>query len=317
MGPSRCSGRRTLVTVVALATSLTAGFAATASTAAASAHYPVVYSVVAALGGAFAPDSPPPGANNWACHPTTAHPDPVVLVNGTFANEDNNWQTLSPLLANNGYCVFTFNYGGPPALGSIYGIHEIGASAGQLSTFVNRVTAATGAAKVDLVGHSQGGMMPHYYLRFLGGAAHVKRLVALAPSNRGTTLGGLTQLANYIPGVSTLVNAGLANTCEACVEQEAGSTFITHLNAGGITVPGVTYTVISTKYDEVVTPYTSQALTGSNVTNIVIQNQCPIDFDGHAGLAFDHIALRDVLNALDPAHTSPPFCTFIPFETGG
>ena len=55
---------------------------------------------------------------------------------------------------------------------------------------MTRVLAATGAAKVDLVGHSQGGMMPRYYLKFLGGAALVNRLVALAPSNHGTTLDG-------------------------------------------------------------------------------------------------------------------------------
>ena len=45
--------------------------------------------------------------------------------------------------------------------------------------------AATGAGKVDLVGHSQGGMMPRYYLKYLGGAAKIDKLVALSP--RATT----------------------------------------------------------------------------------------------------------------------------------
>ena len=35
-------------------------------------------------------------------------------------------------------------------------------------------------------GHSQGGMMPRYYLKFLGGASKVDDLVGLAPSNHGT-----------------------------------------------------------------------------------------------------------------------------------
>src|SRR5271169_1877554 len=70
---------------------------------------PVVYSVAAGFGGAFDPHSAPPGANNWSCKPSSAHPHPVVLVHGTFANQHDNWMALSPLLYNHGYCVFTFN----------------------------------------------------------------------------------------------------------------------------------------------------------------------------------------------------------------
>ena len=79
-------------------------------------------------------------------------------MNGTFANQDDNWQAASPLLANHGYCVFSFNYGGTSPTALVQGTGGIAASAGQLASFVTRVLAATGAAKVDLVGHSQGGM---------------------------------------------------------------------------------------------------------------------------------------------------------------
>jgi len=268
-----------------------------------------------ALAGFATPQTPPPGADNWGCRPTAAHPDPVVLVNGTFANQDDNWQAASPLLANHGYCVFTFNYGGPSASSVIQGTGDIAASAGQLAAFVTRVLAATGAAKVDLVGHSQGGMMPRYYLKFLGGAAYVNTLVALAPSNHGTTLDGLTALVTALGTVfgSGLVNGALNPLCTACVEQEAGSSFLASLNAGGGTVAGVSYTVIESVYDEVVTPYTSAFLSGSGVTNITLQHQCPLDLTDHLEIAADPVALADVLNALDPAHpVRVPCLTVLP-----
>jgi triacylglycerol esterase/lipase EstA (alpha/beta hydrolase family) len=254
-----------------------------------------------ALAGFNSPQTPPPGADNFGCKPTAAHPDPVILVNGTFANQDDNWQAASPLLANHGYCVFTFNYGGTSPSADFQGTGDIAVSAGQLASFVTRVLAATGAAKADLVGHSQGGMMPRYYLKFLGGARYVNRLVGLAPSNHGTTLGGLTALVQAF-GAAGLVNSALNPLCTACVQQEAGSAFLTSLNAGGDTVAGVTYTVIESRNDEVVTPYTSAFLSGPGVTNITLQSQCALDQADHLEIAADPVALADVLNALDPAH---------------
>jgi triacylglycerol esterase/lipase EstA (alpha/beta hydrolase family) len=256
-----------------------------------------------------APDSSPPGANDWTCKPSSAHPYPVVLVPGTFADMADDFNSISPLLYDHGYCVFALNYGGTPG-NPIQSVGEISASAGQLASFVDRVLAATGAAKVDLVGHSQGGMMPRYYLKFLGGASKVDRLVGLAPSNHGTTLDGLITLVNDF-GALGLTNSLITPTCAACVEQEAGSAFLANLNAGGDTVPGVSYTVIETKYDQVVTPYQSAFLSGGNVTNITVQSQCGLDFTDHIGIAFDPIALADMLNALDPAHPVPVPCLLV------
>src|SRR6185437_9592331 len=135
--------------------------------------------------------------------------------------------------------VFTFNYGGSSASSIVQGTGDIAASAGQLASFVTRVLAATGAAKVDIVGHSQGGMMPRYYLKFLGGANKVGTLVGLAPSNHGTDLDGLVEAVQSLPGGNDFVGA----LCASCVQQEVGSDFLTNLNNGGDTVPGVNYTV--------------------------------------------------------------------------
>ena len=52
-----------------------------------------------------------PAGANTRCTPSAAHPYPVVLVHGTFANMYDSWGALAPDLVNNGYCVYMFNYG--------------------------------------------------------------------------------------------------------------------------------------------------------------------------------------------------------------
>src|SRR5687768_7327269 len=79
------------------------------------------------------------------------HPHPVILVNGTFESMTKNWPTLSPYLANRGFCVFAYDYGN-------YATGPVADSALELWAFVNKVRRRTGAAQVDLVGQSQGGM---------------------------------------------------------------------------------------------------------------------------------------------------------------
>jgi len=276
---------------------------------------PVIYNGIYGYAHA-SPTASPPGANNWACRPPAAHPDPVILVHGTFGDMSDSWQALSPLLANQGYCVFALNYGSYNGSGSlgIYATGKIEDSAAQLSSFVRLVLSSTHASKVDLVGHSQGGMMPRYYIKYLGGASKVSTLVGLAPSNHGTTLNGIFALAGYFPGAGALLS-----DCPACQEQEAGSPFITNLNAGGETDSHVSYTVIESANDEVVTPYTSAFLVppAPNVTNILLQDQCALDQGEHLSMPYDHIADADVLTALDPAHPQHPACTPVLPVAGG
>lgn len=295
-----------LAAVAAAAMALSGASAATAG-----ATLPVIYNFPTAVAASVLnPNGAPAGANDNSCRPSAAHPRPVVLVNGTFANQIDSWNAISPLLKNNGYCVYTFEYGGT---GFVEATGSIAASAGQLKTEVDSVLSRTGAAKVDIVGWSQGGMMPRYYLKNLGGASKVNALVGLAPSNHGTSLDGLATLAGYFPGALDFVGS----LCQACQDQVRGSAFITALNAGGDTVAGVRYTVIQSRNDEVVTPYTSAFLSGSNVTNITLQTQCILDQGDHLSMPYDHIAARDVLNALDPAHATGTLCTPVLPAVGG
>ncbi|MGI5483606.1 esterase/lipase family protein [Streptomyces lavendofoliae] len=251
---------------------------------------------------------PSSGWNDYTCRPSSAHPRPVVLVHGTFGNSVDNWLALAPYLVKRGYCVFSLDYGQLPGVPFFHGLGPIEKSAEQLDAYVDKVLAATGATEADLVGHSQGGMMPRHYLKFLGGADKVNALVGLAPDNHGTTLLGLTRLLPYFPGAAALLNEktpGLA-------DQIAGSAFLQKLNEGGDTVPGVRYTVIATRYDEVVTPYRSQFLDGPGVRNVLLQDLCPLDLSEHVAIGLlDRIAYHEVVNALDPAHATPTTCASV------
>jgi triacylglycerol esterase/lipase EstA (alpha/beta hydrolase family) len=238
----------------------------------------------------------PPGAN-VGCRPSAAHPYPVVLVEGTFASMYNSFGAVSPDLVNNGYCVYAFNYGQTIPLSGINATGDIPASAAELAAEVQHVLAVTRASKVDLVGWSQGGMMPRYYINDLGGAAKVNMLVGLAPSNYGTTLDGLQGLISQF-GLDGVVSGLLSVSCQACNQQLAGSSFLTSLNQAP-TAPGVKYAVIETADDEVVTPYTNAFLpAASNVQNITLQSQCPQDASDHISIPYDSNALQDMINAL-------------------
>ena len=179
--------------------------------------------------------------------PVTSQNRIPLLVNGTIATMGENWAVLSPLLKNNGYCVFAFNYGGTwlstLLLGNLQGLDSVAGSANELKSFVNFVLSTTGASKVDLVGHSQGGMMPNYYVKFLGGAPKVHSIVALAPDNHGTTLSGLVTLGNQFsqifPPLMPFINIMLGLAAPSFVDQQIGSPFIQQLNSLPDTVPGI------------------------------------------------------------------------------
>ncbi|MGI5336502.1 esterase/lipase family protein [Streptomyces sp. CA-181903] len=249
------------------------------------------------------PPGPPGSGDGRPCRPSAAHPRPVVLVHGTWLDAAATWPALAGHLTRRGYCVFALDYGRVPDAPGLAGLGPVERSAGELASFVDEVLATTRARQVDIVGHSQGGMMPRYYLRFLGGARKVHTLVGLGPSNHGTTVLGLSTLARYVPATTVLLHH------PALRQQLAGSAFLRELNRGGDTVPGVRYTVIATRFDEVVVPYRSQFLTGPDVDNILLQDVCPLDPAAHWTLALaDPVAFRLVANALDPAHAAPVDC---------
>ncbi|MCI3242044.1 esterase/lipase family protein [Streptomyces spinosisporus] len=271
---------------------------------------------LAVLGSVADPDRSPAGANDFGCKPSSAHPYPVVLVHGTFANAFDSWSGLAPVLKNAGYCVFALNYGESKPHALMKATAHVPDSARQLASYVDRVLAATGASKVDLVGHSQGGgLTPEWYLRFDGGAAKVHHLVGINPSNHGTDASGLAPLLDTVLDVAGRAGKPLGLDSPAARDQTIGSSVLQRLYAGGDTEPGVDYTTIVSRTDLVVTPYTNQFLKagpGAKVHNILLQDRCPLDLTGHAGGVYDPNVNRLVLNALDPAHAEPVRCALMP-----
>lgn len=246
--------------------------------------------LVTGLGAAPAPaDSPtwptlgepPLGANDWSCQPTADRPSPVIIVHGTFGDQKSLLDTLSFTLVQDGYCVFALDYG-DRATGPIE------ESAAQLGDFVDRVLAETGAAKVHLVGHSQGGMMPRYYIKNLGGEPFVEDLVGLAPSNHGTEVSSGEGWAGW----------GTEEWCTACEQQAAGSDFLTELNSPDETPGAVDYTQVVTVHDEVVVPYTSGFLTeDAQSVNVTLQDRCPGEPTEHLTIPTSPQAIAWVLDA--------------------
>jgi triacylglycerol lipase len=273
---------------------------------------PVPYGFAPALAQPVAnPQGDPPGANDWSCAPSAERPDPVVLVHGLTASRTTNWQTMSPLLANAGYCVFALTYGVPD--GAEYPQDQVGGlapmeeSAEELAAFVSDVLAATGAPRVDLVGHSEGTLMPQYWLQFLGGAAVTDDYVAVTPLYDGTLARPLPveDLADAF-GVREPAEAVVEPLCGSCPQFVAGSRYLERMQAAGTRVEGVTYTTVLTRYDQLVVPYTSGLLEGA--TNIVVQDGCEIDLSDHVSIISTERTGRIVLNALDPANAEEPPC---------
>jgi triacylglycerol lipase len=260
------------------------------------------------------PGAAPPGSNDFSCKPSARHPNPVILLHGFAANMTDSWQTVSPLLANHGYCVFALTYGTYPRIDptrQLGGLDLIENSSAQLKAFVARVLDATGAAKVDLVGWSEGGWLGRHYIQFDGGDSTVATYVGLAPANGPTNISQLVFAAARRSPLAALLTGLLRSGLQSLVPlvgQAADPAVAARLNAGGGTSPRVHYTNIASRYDELVPPSAAFVPTGLHVTNVVLQDGCPIDFTDHLTIATARRSMGFLLNALDPARAVPPPC---------
>jgi len=257
-----------------------------------------------------------PGANEWSRPLSKSHPNPVILMHGTAGGAQTNWGAYVPLLVEQGFSPFTLTFGAvknaPWPLSALGGMTPIEDSAAEFGAFADKVLAATDAQQVDVVGHSQGTLVPGYYAKVLGGRDKIGTYVSLAPMWQGTEV-FTNKLADTVEFHAVLGTAlEMVNHVHfaAAPQMIRGSEFLAALNSdGGPYVPGIRYVNISTRYDEFVRPYTSGQVPGGPddyVINIVVQDTCDHDFSDHLAIAGSRRAATMVLNALDgsddPAH---------------
>ena len=208
--------------------------------------------------------------------------DPVVVVNGLFG-VGIAYEPLVARLRADGYQVYDYEL---PTLGT----QDIRVTARQLAGFVAGVRAQTGAAKVDLIGHSEGGLVSRAFVKYEGGAAVVDTLTTLGTPNNGTAAANLIRFFTL----------GSCVGITACEQMTIGSSFLADLNAGDDSIGSVRYANIATVVDELVQPYTTSFLdpADGNITNRTLQSECWARFPGHLALILDgavYSGVQDVL----------------------
>ena len=251
------------------------------------------------------------GNNDPSCRPSTQHPYPVVFLHGLGATYYEDLNFLQSDVASEGYCTFSSTYGAYPGFPYVGGLEPIATSAGQIKAFIEQVRSETGAAKVETVGHSEGAFQALYVTKTQGLAGDVGKVVAIAPPTHGTTFAGLYNLA-YIFGQPERAAVGQALSafgCPACSDLGVGGSAVATLDNGPIAQPGVSYTIITSRYDELVTPTDTAFVREPGVVNEYVQDTCPYDPVGHIGEAYDINVWRLTENALDPQSAKPFACS--------
>ncbi|OGM48999.1 hypothetical protein ABOM_003168 [Aspergillus bombycis] len=249
------------------------------------------------------------GINDFDCELTEEHPNPVVLLHGLGATYYEDLNFLQYWLQTQGYCTYAQTYGAYDGFPLLGGLRAISESSGEIAAYIREVAEKTGAKKVDLVGHSEGGFQSLYVPKFGGVSDLVDKIVAIAPPTGGTNFGGLYNLAYLFGNVSREVVGEVLSTfgCPACDDLGPDGAAVQRLNDGQpILQPGNTLTVIVSKYDEMVTPHSTSWVDGAH--NMYVQDKCPLDPVGHIGEAYDLNVWNLVKNALDSTPDRDFFC---------
>ncbi|HEU4656383.1 MAG TPA: triacylglycerol lipase [Capillimicrobium sp.] len=166
--------------------------------------------------------------------------DPILFVHG-WSESSSIWNTMISRFQADGWTSSELNNWS-------YNTSQSNVTtANAIASKVSQIRQQTGAAKVDIITHSMGGLSSRYYIKNLGGGAYVDDWVSLGGPNHGTDT---------------------ANLCSqtSCVEMRIGSSFLTQLNSGDETPGAVSYFTWWSPCDTVINPDSSVALSGASNT---------------------------------------------------
>lgn len=228
------------------------------------------------------------GSRSAAAAVDQSVPGPVLLVPG-YGGSTNSLQPLTARLR---------------AAGRDANIVELPDNAeGDLSTQAKVLAQAakaamgrTGAKSVDVVGYSAGGVVARIWLKELGGAASVRRLVTLGSPQHGTALAAL----------GSLVQGECPTACQQLVP---ASSVLTALNVAPEVPVGPVVVSLWSDKDQVVLPPDSAVLVGA--LNIQLQQVCRDATTNHSQLPQDPLVAGLVLAELassPPRSFSPAEC---------
>lgn len=193
------------------------------------------------------------------------HP-PVLLIHG-FLGTRGSMFVIEQRLQRDGFAVISFNLG-------VLNVRDIRASALLIHRKVEQIIKQSGVHRIDIVGHSMGGLIGLYYIKHLGGESRVRRMVMLGTPARGTWAALL--------GVATM---GLFSA--SSWQLLPGSNFLQELHDGPLP-HGVEFFTISAERDWLCPPSATQ-LEGAHAISVPL---------GHSSLVMSEAVYRKVLWAL-------------------
>ena len=309
----------TLVAVVALVVAVAAAaLVGGGSAGAAQSRYPVPYNfLTSALLASPNADADPPGANDWTCRPSAAHPEPVVLVHGLAGNKNTNWQTFAPLLANNGYCVFALTYG--VMQGATLPLNQLGgfATDGVERAAAGRVRRQGAGRDARDQGRHPRTFRGHRGARLLREVSRrwprIAKYVSLAPIWHGTNPAGLATLDRARPAIR--IEPGRRRRVQRVLRLWAGVArrLAVHGQAAVRRHAGRRRHRLHKHRHEVrrVGRAVHEWHPGRHDGTSPCRTSAGCDYSEHLEIAADPVAAADVLNALDPAHPRPVPCRLV------
>lgn len=164
------------------------------------------------------------------------------------------------------------------------GTGDLRTQATLLGAAVRAELSRTGAASVDVVGYSAGGVVARLWARDDGGDRLARRILTLGSPQHGTQVAGLA--AALVPSACPT----------ACQQLAPGSDLLDRLNGGDETPAGPTWISLWSTRDEVVDPPDSARLAGA--LDLTVQSVCAASTVAHGALPTDRAVQGMVLAEL-------------------